>query len=141
LFSSEDKSEKTHYCDVDLIILKENRIKVIFEIEESNHRPTQICGKFLTSALSSCYIYRNERPIYMDDSVLFIQIIDTSKIKDEKSLNVSKWKNIERSIQNRIPLTGSKINRYKLFYGNVTEYKKNKKKQEEITDYIKNILV
>lgn len=51
LFSSKRKSRETEYCDVDILILKSNKIRVIIEIEEANVKPTQICGKLLTSAL------------------------------------------------------------------------------------------
>ena len=60
LFCSEEKSNQTKYCDVDLLIVKSNKIKVIIEIEQANIKPTQICGKFLTSALSSFYIHEDE---------------------------------------------------------------------------------
>ena len=50
LFSSKKKSNQTEYCNVDLLILKKDKIKVILEIEEADTKPTQICGKYLTSA-------------------------------------------------------------------------------------------
>lgn len=86
LFCSQDKSTKTKYCDVDMLILKDNKIRVIIEIEEANVKPTQICGKFLVSALSSYYIHRtgNYIPINKNDSVSFIQIVDISKLKKKK---------------------------------------------------------
>lgn len=73
LFYDTKKSRETEYCNVDLLVLKENKIKVIIEIEESNVKPTQVCGKFLTSALSRYYIHDNEmnKPIGMNDSVAF----------------------------------------------------------------------
>ena len=51
LFCSRQKSRKTEFCKVDLLILKDEKIKFILEIEESDIKPTQVCGKFLTSAL------------------------------------------------------------------------------------------
>ena len=69
LFSSIDKSRKTKCCNVDLLILKFERIKVIIEIEETDIKPAQICGKFLTSAVANYYIHesQNNKPIPMDD--------------------------------------------------------------------------
>lgn len=59
LFYMQRKSRDTEYCNVDLIVLKENRIRIIIEIEESNVKPTQICGKFLTSALAQYLIHES----------------------------------------------------------------------------------
>lgn len=83
----------------------------------------QICGKFLTSALASYFIHESEnnKCIGMGDSVLFIQILDTSKLKNKTS-KTRQWDNIEKSIQNIIPAKGSKIDRYKLFYGNDPDF-------------------
>ena len=77
LFCNDIKSNATKYCNVDLLILKNKKVKVIVEIEEANIKPTQICGKFLTSALSAFYIHESENnePIGMDDSVLFVQFL------------------------------------------------------------------
>jgi hypothetical protein len=45
-------------------------------------KPTQICGKLLTSALSRFYIHEShgERPVEMAENVLFIQIVDMSRL-------------------------------------------------------------
>jgi len=116
LFYDAKKSRETEYCNVDLLVLKENKIKAIIEIEESNVKPTQVCGKFLTSALSRYYIHDKEmnRPVGMSDSVAFFQIVDTSKLKG-KSAKPGQWKALERSIQSVLPLTNSRITSYRLF--------------------------
>ena len=51
LFSTDQKSRHTRYCCVDMLILQKGEIRGIIEIEEADIKPTQICGKFLTSAL------------------------------------------------------------------------------------------
>jgi hypothetical protein len=116
LFNTAQKSRKTEYCNVDLLVLKKNKIKMIVEIEESNVKPTQICGKFLTSALASYYIHNSKRnePIGMDDSVTFIQIVDTSKLVKEKTSKFKQWKALEESINRIIPLRNSRITSYRL---------------------------
>jgi len=140
LFCSEKKSNQTEYCNVDLLIVKSNKIKVIIEIEEANIKPTQICGKFLTSALSSCYIgkYNDNKPVNMDDIVLFIQILDTSKLKDETD-KLEQTRNIEESIKKIIPIADSKIKEYRLFYGKVSEFNA-KKKPEKLINYTRKFL-
>ena len=93
LFYDKEKSRATEYCNVDMLLLKNNRVRAIIEIEESNVKPTQICGKFLTSALAKYYIHDNEenKPVEMDDHVAFIQIVDTSKLK-KNSAKPKQWK-------------------------------------------------
>ncbi len=83
LFCSERKSRETEYFNVDMMILKGNKIKVIIEVEESNVKPTQVCGKFLTSALSKHYLHHSGKA-EMDQSVTFIQILDTSALVQGK---------------------------------------------------------
>lgn len=136
LFCSKEKGNDTEYCNVDLLIIWNNKIKVIIEIEESDIKPTQICGKFLTSALSSYYINElRTDEIGMDDSVLFIQILDTSTLKRETS-KFKQMANIEKSIKNIIPINESKINNYKLFFGGISDFNEN----HEIVDLIKEVL-
>jgi translation elongation factor EF-Ts len=116
LFYVAEKSRKTEYCNVDLLVLKENKIKIIVEIEESNVKPTQICGKFLTSAFSKYYIHNsaNNAPIVMDSSVTFIQIVDTSKLVKNRTSKFEQWKALEMSINNTKPLNYSNISCYRL---------------------------
>lgn len=141
LFCVDKKSNKTEYCNVDLLILKDNRIRVIIEIEETNITPTQTFGKFLTSALSSHFIHRtqNNVPIGMGNSVSFIQILDTSKLKEDKTAKFGQWKHIEESIRNILPVRDSKISDYKIFFGNINDFAREDKKRE-ITCYIKRVL-
>jgi len=110
------KSRKTEYCNVDLLVLKDNKAKMIVEIEESNVKPTQICGKFLTSALSKYYIHDSKRnePVEMANSVSFIQIVDTSKLVRGKTAKPKQWKALEESINRILPLKDSKITSYRL---------------------------
>jgi len=139
LFVSRKKSFATEYCNVDLLILKADKIKIIFEIEESDVKPTQICGKFLTSALSSCYIGNKKdfKHIGMDDAVLFIQILDTSRLKVKNTKKIEQWKNIEKSIKKIIPLKGSQIKHYKLFYGGIQDFIGEAEKRKALVYYVR----
>ena len=115
LFCSEEKSNKTKYCNVDLLVIHDGKVRIIVEIEESNVRPTQICGKFLTSALTRYYIHENEKDLIgMHDSVTFIQIVGTSRLK-RLSVKPEQWKNLETSIRNILPLEDCNIREYRLF--------------------------
>ena len=123
LFVEPKKSRQTEYCNVDLIVLCNNKIRIIVEIEESNIKPTQVCGKFFTAALSKYFIHEstNDEPIKMDEKVTFIQFLDISKLKRGKTSKIEQWKNIENSIKEIIPLKGSKMGAYKIFDLNVTD--------------------
>jgi hypothetical protein len=121
LFRDSRKKRETQYCNVDLLILKNDKVRVILEIEEADIKPTQICGKFLTSALSRFYIHNKDGGVVdMDASVLFIQLVDTSKLKD-KSLKKDQFDLIEASIRAVLPLKDSKINSYRLLYEDVSK--------------------
>lgn len=111
LFCSPAKSNQTEYCNVDLLILKDNKIRVIVEIEEADITPTKIFGKFLTSALSSYFIHRtqNDVPIRMGDSVSFIQILDASKLKEDRTAKFNQWEYIENSIRDIVPAKIAKL--------------------------------
>ena len=76
---------KSEFSEVDMIILKKNKVKIIFEIEESNVTPTQVCGKVMAAALSK-YCFPNNKKANneqkeIDDSVLFVQILNKDKIR------------------------------------------------------------
>ena len=109
------------FTNVDLLILKDHKIKVIIEIEESNVKPIHIFGKFFASAFSSYYFHPSEgkKTNWMADSVLFIQILDTSKLKDEKTSKLKQWKNLENLIKKALPeIQDSSIRNYKIFWDN-----------------------
>jgi len=121
LFCSDKRSSATKYCDVDLLVLHNNRIRLIVEIEESNVKPTQIAGKFLTSALASHFIHDKHgvTAIPKDVRLAFFQFVDTTRLK-AKSVKRNQWRNIERSIQSLLPLGG--IVEYRLFWGDTAEF-------------------
>lgn len=141
LFCSPVKSNQTEFCNVDLLILKDNRIRVIIEIEEADITPTKIFGKFLTSALSSHFIHRTQKdvPIGMGDSVSFIQILDTSELKQDQTAKFDQWENIETSIKSIVPIKNSKINNYKLFFGDTSNFREENNKKAIIA-YIRQVL-
>lgn len=142
LYCSTDNSKENKYCEVDILILKDNKIRVIVEIEESNKLPTQIFGKFFASAFSSYFIHesKNKEPKSMSDSVLFIHILDKSKLKEDKTSKIRQGENIEKSIGDIIPISGSKIDNYRLFYEDIDDYDKDGDKRQELVSYIEEFL-
>jgi len=106
---------------VDALILLGGRIKVIVEIEESALDPTQVFGKFLTSATALCYIHDADEaaPLVKDERVLFVQVMDTSDLKP-RSTKRDQWNNIQSSIRSLLPL-GS-ITEYHLIHGDENDF-------------------
>ena len=121
LFCSDNRSLATEFCNVDLLVLRSNRIRLIVEIEESNVKPTQIAGKFLTSALASHFIHDRHgvTAIPKDLRVAFFQFVDTAGLP-VGSLKRDQWRNIEQSIQSILPLGG--IGEYRLFCGDAADF-------------------
>ncbi|AGK61218.1 hypothetical protein Asulf_01221 [Archaeoglobus sulfaticallidus PM70-1] len=104
LFCNDSKSRRTKYCNVDLLILKDYKVKVIIEIEESDITPVRVCGKFLVSALSEYFIHDRYGIVEMDNSVLFTQILDSSKLEIDRTSKLEQFRNIEKSIKDIIPI-------------------------------------
>jgi hypothetical protein len=115
LFSSIQKGNDTEFCNVDALIIQNNTVSVIIEIEESGLIPTKICGKFLTTALSTHFIHNilNNQATNMASKVCFIQIIDSSKLPKGTS-KLRQGNNIELSIQRILPVNN--VCEYKLLY-------------------------
>jgi hypothetical protein len=106
LFIKQPKSRKNEICNVDAMVIKNDKIKIIIEIEESNKKPTQICGKYLTSNLATFYAHDSllskEKGLEIDkSSITFIQVIDT-KYFPIRSSKLEQFKNIEIAINNLI---------------------------------------
>ncbi|MDD5732976.1 MAG: hypothetical protein PHT64_04175, partial [Bacteroidales bacterium] len=122
LFLNERKSRETKICNVDFMILKNERIKIIIEIEESSKTPHQILGKLMCSALAKFYIHKesNDKIIPMDDNVCFVQILDTRELKI-RSKKIPQWINIELAINEILSTFKTNIKTYKLFYGNMED--------------------
>lgn len=125
LFIEGDKSRKTNLCNVDLLLIKDKKIRVIFEIEESDITPIRICGKFLSSALTHYYSYgvnTGANKSDMGESVAFIQILSKEKLKKERTSKFDQGENIKKAINSILPIKGSKITEYELLCGNKAEF-------------------
>ena len=133
LFCCKDKSRKTEYCDVDLLVLKENKVRVIVEIEEANITPIQICGKFLASALATHFIHEKwGDPVEIGDPALFIQVLDTSRLKLDKTSKMEQWKRLERSIRVVLPIKEGGIRCYRMFQGGSKEFAPSSEKSKAL---------
>jgi hypothetical protein len=105
------KKRETTFCNVDMLIYRDT-VKVIFEIEEADIKPTQVFGKFLTSALSRFYEYKGVNKA-LDKSLLFIQVLDNIKLKP-KTKKFRQFEYLSRAVNRRLTLQDKTIY-YRLF--------------------------
>jgi hypothetical protein len=100
------KSNETHLCCVDALLLKNDDVVAVIEIEEadkeeSGFKPSLICGKYLTTALSEQYIHENESDIYIMKDINFIQIVLDKSQNKLDSRKPEQYKNIENAIKEK----------------------------------------
>lgn len=114
LFLEEEKSYDTQICKVDALILQQNKVDTIIEIEESSISPTQICGKFLTSALSRYFIHEIQAGKYAVEGAKFIQVLDDKKLSEGSKKQLQSTK-IEEKIRDILGNFGS-ISEYHIIW-------------------------
>jgi hypothetical protein len=98
-FLEKDQTSGSRITKVDLLVLKENKVKLVCEIEESEFIPRKIYGKFTSLIATSCL--KTEGLIYsFDKDLVFIQIVSGSGLKEASRKRIQ-WKNIEDNISMR----------------------------------------
>lgn len=117
LFCCDQKSNDTEYCNVDALVVKSGKVRFLLEIEESGLSPTKVCGKFLTSALSTHFIHDVLRNAVtpMDEEVTFVQVMDAKKLQLHTK-KIKQGQALERSIRSILPGLSSSITEYRLFF-------------------------
>lgn len=131
---------RIRYCDVDILIATDEGAKVIIEIEESNVKPINILGKFFASVFSSYYQSTKVDPKPLAKRLLFIQVLDSSKLK-EASGKREQWDSIADLI--RINLRSAFLDRkweYELFIGRHPDVAPKNKEGHELVPTIKTFL-
>lgn len=138
LFINNRKSNATEIANADMILFSNGNVTVIIEIEETNVTPNQISGKLLTSSLSKWHLHDNKNISLLNSpSILFIQIVNSSLIKNNSS-KIKQWDNLKRELNNILPIGQSKINKYRLFYMNLEDFKHQNKIVGELINCIRN---
>jgi len=135
LFISETRSRATEYCDVDALILKDGQIKIIVEIDESNRKPTQVAGKFLTSAMATHYIHDSVigPPVAKHDAVWFLQVLSTTGLEDGTQ-KPAQWDNLRSSIR-ALPPIGN-VEHYELLYGTPNDFTDGGERRQALIEMI-----
>jgi hypothetical protein len=128
LFIGKDKANDTRMCCVDLLVISNQRIRVIIEIEESGFLPTKIFGKVFQAAIADNFIHNRNSPKiipYAQDEkgVLFVQVLDGSKILKPGGKKEKQARRIEERICSMLPQQRVKtservvrIKDYKIFF-------------------------
>jgi hypothetical protein len=137
LFILDIKKRETNLCNVDIIIVKNNKIKIVIEVDESDIKPTQICGKFLTTALSNRYEHNNGKKVkyLFSNKYLFIQIIKLDPKKNSKK--EIQIRNLESGIK-AIKLSKKTV-MYKIIYGAIRDFQIAGTKRKELLRTLKQI--
>jgi hypothetical protein len=103
------------------LIVVAGHIKAIIEVDESDVSPTQIMGKFFTSAIASHYIHDNAgAAVPKAESVTFLQFLSTSGLPHGSS-KIQQWKNIAERIRGLLPI--GNVRQYYLFYGGPDDFR------------------
>jgi hypothetical protein len=104
-------ARSTRMCDVDLLIVSKNQVRIIVEIEESGFLPTKIFGKYLQSVIATCFIHdlRLGSAHPYGNRVLFVHVRDGSKCLKRGTHKDQQGEEIEWQIRSMLPLKGSKI--------------------------------
>ena len=136
LFSSEDTSRETQLCKVDMLIVSENKVKVVIEIEESGRIPTKICGKFLTTGLAKLYKPHKGSALPLASPLLFIQVLSSEGIPEKSSIP-NQLRNIEKAMRKINNVDGRQMY-YLLFVGESNTFES--KYGLELTDRINEFL-
>ncbi len=134
--SSENKSE-FEFCNVDALVIHRKEVKCIIEIEESNRKPHNIFGKFLSAVSCLNYIYHKEVfPLSKD--MLFIQIMSGNSVSDPR---LKQWKNVEMKIKELARSISVYRNvEYDLFIGILEDFQLPATKAQNLIDEINHCL-
>ena len=104
-------------CWLDILIIgrKTQLVEVLIEIEESGVGPSEVCGKYLTSALAT-YYHDGKNSFHVARDALFIQVVKVKSGDGDDPPMKTKWGFIESVLNvERIPST-TRIGEYRLFW-------------------------
>jgi len=120
LFCNDRVARASRFCSIDAAVWKNDELKIIIEIEESDIRPIALCGKAFASALVSHFIHKGvSYPIA--SRATFIQIIDASKLSSRSS-KLDQCRYLLESIRNTLSTIGGSLRGYEIFHGDIAEF-------------------
>lgn len=135
-FLSDNAHNDTEITNVDLMIVKDNKVKLICEIEESDVKPIRTFGKvFVAIASISCKL-KDGKKYLVDNDGIFIQVLSKTGLKPNTK-KIEQGKNIEKAINAILKSNCSWIKEYHLFYGDGDDFNLKKDGYNFIDDVIK----
>jgi hypothetical protein len=114
-FLSEKGDRATNITNVDLMILKDGKVKLICEIEESDIKPIRTYGKIFTVATASMCKLKDNTQYNLDENGVFIQILSSKGLKDS-SKKIEQGEKIEKAINSLLQNSSSWLKKYYLIY-------------------------
>lgn len=127
---------RVRLCDVDLLISMHGKATVVIEIEESNMKPVYIFGKFFASAFST---HHGESQID-EKPLLFIQILDTSTLKLDKTGKKDQWRALQTLIRKRAADWPGREMFYEPFEGSFDKFRQGSNEAKRLVDMIQAFL-
>ena len=125
-------SEGVPFCFVDILLLLEGRL-VIIEIEESDVKPLHLLGKFYASAFSTHF---NDQDI-SKLPLLFIQVLDTSRINLEEGQKSGQWDRVEAILKGQAEKWLGRKAQYRLLWGRQDDFGAGGKESEKLLNLVK----
>ena len=138
-FMSKDAHNDTEITNVDFIVVKEGKIRLVCEIEESDITPIRTFGKVFTVVGASCYKLNGKPPITLDAGGIFLQVLSKANLK-LSSKKESQGENIEKAINKIIQSNkNSWIQDYKLVYGDINDFNLGSKICNSLHEIVNNL--
>lgn len=123
-FLTEEAHNDTEITNVDLMILKGEKVKLVCEIEESDITPTRTYWKIFSAATAKMCKLKDNTRYELNDNGVFIQVLSSKKLNKENSKKISQGINIEMAINDFLKSQCSWIKEYYLIYGEVNDFSK-----------------
>jgi hypothetical protein len=128
-------SDRVRFCLVDILIIARDKV-VIIEIEESDVKPLHLFGKFYASAFST----HHGKDEIGKKPLLFIQVLDTSKLNLEEGQKNKQWDRIEQVLSDHAENWVGRSIQYSLCRGNSGEFEQHAEKGRKLTQTIREFL-
>jgi len=125
-FLSINAHNDTEITNVDIMLVKDNSVKLICEIEESDISPNRTYGKVFSAATAIMCRLKNKTRFDVDKNGIFVQVLSSKSLIKKDSKKVNQGKNIEKAINAILKSNCSWIKEYHLFYGEVNDFDFNK---------------
>ncbi|MCX6250553.1 MAG: hypothetical protein NTX61_07370 [Bacteroidetes bacterium] len=135
-FLSVNAHNDTEITNVDLMLSKNDKVKLVCEIEESDISPVRTYGKAFTAATAIMCQLVDDTRYDVDKNGVFIQVLSNHKLP-VGSNKQQQGVNIEVAINDLLRYGGSWIKKYYLIYGDVNDFKPGNRGYVEIEKIVK----